>query len=218
MSKIAEFVASLKGMELPKGAESLLSSIEREASALETDRDDLRGKVQDRQKENDKLKTRAQDAEAKALEFEGKLPKDGTVSVPKADADALESYKAIGTPDELKTAKSEASTLKRVSRVTDAAGKIYNSKAILAHMSDSEDVEPKKTTDKDGKETTVYEVIEGDKRTGLEDWVKSKEAELDYVQFRVAEPGKPPVYTGRGNPGGSVADPTKQTRDNLFKV
>ncbi len=45
MSKIADLITSLKAMELPKGAESLLSSIATEAQTLETDRDDLKAKV-----------------------------------------------------------------------------------------------------------------------------------------------------------------------------
>lgn len=111
MPNIKELINSLKSMELPKGAESLLSSIGAEANALESDRDDLFGKVQTRQTENGELKTRAQNAEAEVATLKEKLPADGSVTLSKADGERWQAYTALGKVDEVRTTLERVATL-----------------------------------------------------------------------------------------------------------
>lgn len=98
-------------MELPKGAESLLSSIGTEASNLEVDRDDLKGKVETRQTENQKLKDRAQDAEAIVADLKTKVPADGSLTLSKADGERFSAYTALGKVDEVKATLERVTTL-----------------------------------------------------------------------------------------------------------
>ena len=113
MSEIKSLIDSLRAMELPKGAESLLSSIGSKASDLERDRDDLKGKVETRQTENAKLKERAQTAEGERDDLKGKVPADGAVTLSKADAERLEAYKALGKVDEVKATLERVGTLEQ---------------------------------------------------------------------------------------------------------
>lgn len=87
MPTIKDLINSLRAMELPKGAESLLSSIGTEADTLEADRNDLRGKVATRQDENATLKQRAQTAESERDDFKSKVPGADAVVLNKADAE-----------------------------------------------------------------------------------------------------------------------------------
>ena len=134
-------------------------------------------------------------ANTKVTDLETKVPSEGAVVLSKADSDRYMAYQALGKPDEVKaaleagtTAQNEAKTLKRSQAVADAAGKDYNAKALGAHLPATASLESKKAT-VNGKETTVYEVVDGDTRTGLEDYVKTLEGQHDYVQFRAAPLG-----------------------------
>lgn len=46
-------------------------------------------------------------------DLRGRVPADGQVAVPQADADALAAYRALGKPDDLRTALTERETLKQ---------------------------------------------------------------------------------------------------------
>lgn len=128
MPNIKELINSLKSMELPKGAESLLSSIGAEASALESDRDDLFGKVQTRQTENGELKTRAQNAEAEVATLKEKLPADDSVTLSKADGERWRSLSGksaeLGGVDKLLERLGRVDTLEREQAQTQRADTI----------------------------------------------------------------------------------------------
>lgn len=187
MSEIKSLLDSLRAMELPKGAESLLSSIGSKATDLERDRDDLKGKIEDRQKETAKMKERAQIAEGKVTELEDKLPKDGSVVIPKADFERLEAYKALGKLDEVKGKLDRVDTLEREKSQQEREATIraagYDPKKLNRILGNAE----LKVTG-EGDDLKVL-VTEGDTDTPLTDWAEAGEL-TDLLNVARLEPEK----------------------------
>ena len=87
MSDIKPLIDSLRSMELPKGADSILSNILEQHKNLATDRDGLKTIVDDRQTENADLRQKVQDAKGAQLSA--------------ADQERWNAYKALGTVDDV---------------------------------------------------------------------------------------------------------------------
>src|SRR6185369_11224884 len=113
------------------------------------------------------------------------LSDDHQVLVSKADAELLEKYKPLGTPDELATVKTEHGTLKdtEAKRQRDDTNRLvakelgYNTDAfvILPNLPEFEIRDGK-----DGKKSVVAKVTEGDKvvEKAAKDFIEANHAPL----------------------------------------
>ena len=110
MSEIESLVNSLRGMELPKGAESLLSTILGKSNTLESDKDSLKKALDKREGENKTARDAIKTLETERDDLKTKLPGDGSRVLPKAEAERYDAYTALNLkPDEIKTQLEQAS-------------------------------------------------------------------------------------------------------------
>jgi hypothetical protein len=210
MSNIKDLINSLRAMELPKGAESLLSSIATEAQTLETDRDDLKGKVQKRQEENDKLKTRAQTAESERDDLKAKLPAEGTVALPKDDAELLSAYKELGSVDDIKGAQTKATTLERQTLVSKIARANGWDEDVLGEQLVGKELKVEGEGD-----AATYSLELGEGKTKAVD-VYIKEDRAKYLPALQVTQERRQVYTGSAGDKGGKQDPVKNTLDTIY--
>ena len=104
MSDIESLVNSLRGMELPKGAESLLSTILSKSNDLEGERDKLKKSLDSREEDNKK-------ARDEIKELKTQIVPEGSSVVPNADKVRLDEYKALGPINDLKAMSERVGTL-----------------------------------------------------------------------------------------------------------
>lgn len=98
MNEIESFVNSLRAMELPKGAESLLGNILSQGNSLLSERDTLKKALDKREDDNKTARDRI-----KTLEGDLRTAQDAA-----PDGDTLAAYAALGKPDEVKASLEQA--------------------------------------------------------------------------------------------------------------
>lgn len=162
----------------------------------------LRKKIDTLESDNVNLREKRRELEKTVQSLEGKVPADGTVVLPKADADALAAYQELGKPDELKTqletgrtAAQKAAELARRQSITDAAGKQFNARALERFL--PADAELSQQGEGDGK---AWVVKQGDATKPLADVVKELESDLGIVLTT----GDSTNVGGGSNPGGTA--------------
>jgi len=201
MPTIKDLINSLRAMELPKGAESLLSSIGTEADTLEADRNDLRGKVATRQDENATLKQRAQTAEAERDDLKTKVPGADAVVLNKADAERWRVLKSradeLGGVDKLEAQLGRVSELEaekvKGERHT-AMRKANYDPAKLERLIGSLPFEVEGEGDQQKVTVTV-----GEEKKPLAEYAEA-EGFVDLLNVAVLEPGNPIVVLPQAGP------------------
>ena len=143
------------------------------------------------------------------------LPR-GHIAVPKADAELLEKYKPLGTPDELATAKTERDTLKE----TETKRQRQDNNRLVAKelgynveaFDKLPDLPEFEIREKDGKKSVVAKVTEGDKvvEKAAKDYVESSYAPL--LPALQAKQGVQVPANGSGA-GSQPADQFQAARD-----
>lgn len=116
--------------------------------------------------ENDALKTEVADLKAKLTVAESKSPPADHVTLPKSDADALATYRALGKPEEIRTALDRLPTLEgqikararkdQLADVAKAAGLDPDVFATL--VPEGMTFEPAKVRDERGREVETFAV------------------------------------------------------------
>lgn len=159
--------------------------------------------------DNFSLREKNRTLKEQVKDLEGKTPKDGTVILSKAEADLLESYKALGEPDTLKTAlserdqvKGELGTLRKESVLRDVAEAAGFKLPVLKTLAGDLDFEIKEV-EKDGKKVRTPFVKNGDSEKPLSDY--AKEQWTDFLPALQAQPGQP---AGTPYPTQSAGGPT----------
>lgn len=199
MSEIESFVNSLRAMELPKGAESLLGNILSRGNALLSERDALKKSLDKREEDNKTARDRV-----KALE-------DILKAVP--DADTLTAYTALGKPDDLKASLEQAAKDRKELVVSSnrAALTELGLKGSAVRLPEFAGVTV--TAKKEG-DTVTGTVKEGDAETPWADWVKAKGLEADLKDFGL-EPAPAAVAPALGQVGGRQATTRLSTPEEI---
>ncbi len=126
-------------------------------------------------------------AETEATALKAKVPADGSAVLPEADAKALEAYRALGKPDELKAALDEKATLAERVKKTDR-------EALRRKVAEAEKADPDALAFLPGVDALAFEVEPvdgkpagfvkaGDKRTRLREYVKTTYPKLEPTLF-----------------------------------
>lgn len=173
---------------------------------------------------NKTLLTEKSTATAKVRELEADIEasKDkhlqrGQVAIAKADAELLDKYKPLGTPDELTAMKTEHDTLKETEtkrQRQDLHGKVakelgYNVDAFIA-LPDLPDFEIR---EKDGKKTVVAKVKEGEALVEKDAKVLVESSYAALLPALQAKPGVQVPVGGGSGADNSGADPFKWAQD-----
>lgn len=159
----------------------------------------LRTKVDTLESDNFNLREKRRELDRTVETLQGKVPADGHVVVPAAEAEALKAYRELGKAEELKsqletgrTAAQEAAKLKRRQSIRDAAGKEFNAKALERFL--PVDANLAQEGEGDGK---AWVVKQGDTTKPLADLVKELEADLEITLTT----GESTNLGGGSNPG-----------------
>lgn len=175
----------------------------------------------------------ARDKRRAAEEQASKLVPEGSVVLTAEDAKLLETYKQFGKPADVKaaldsksTAEQQLAALQRQATIQEAAGTVFNARALAKFLPDTariEQVEEKQ----DGKPVKVYQVVtpgpEGKEatKTTLSEWVKGVEADLG-ISLHLDQAKKPaPTGEGKTDPAGprTVEDvQAAQAKTGLYKL
>lgn len=142
-------------------------------------------------------------------ELEGKTPKDGAVILTKAEAELLESYKALGDVDTLKTAlgerdqfKGELGALQKENVLRDVADAAGFKLPVLKTLAGDLQFEIKEV-EQDGKKVRTPFVKNGDGEKAIADYAKEHWADfLPALQSQPAQPagGTPFPAQAAGSP------------------
>ena len=172
---------------------------------------------------NKTLLTEKSQATARVKEIEADLEEAKKTSIPrghtvvaKADADLLDKYKPLGTPDELATAKTERDTLKE----TETKRQRQDNNRLVAKelgynveaFDKLPDLPEFEIREKDGKKSVVAKVTEGDKvvEKAAKDFIESGYAPL--LPALQAKQGVQVPANGSGA-GSQPADQFQAARD-----
>lgn len=158
--------------------------------------------------DNFSLREKNRTLKEQVKDLEGKTPKDGGVVMPKAEAETLESYKALGDVETLKTAlgerdqlKGELGVLRKDGVLRDVAEAAGFKLPVLKTLAGDLQFEIKEI-DQDGKKVRAAFVKADDGEKAIADYAKDK-----WTDFLPALTAQPPQSGGTPFPTQSAGGP-----------
>lgn len=158
--------------------------------------------------DNYNLREKNRTLKEQVKDLEGKTPKDGGVILSKAEADLLESYKAVGDVETVKTAlgerdqlKGELGVLRKDGVLRDVAEAAGFKLPVLKTLAGDLQFEIKEI-DQDGKKVRTAFVKNGDGEKPVADYAKEK-----WADFLPALTAQPPQSGGTPFPSQSAGGP-----------
>lgn len=169
----------------------------------------------------EKNRTLRQDNDA----LKAKLPADGAVVVPQADAAALDAYRALGTPDTLKqaldaktTAEGELSTLRRDATLRDVQEATGFDRDVLREIGGAWEYTIKQEQI-DGKDVRAVYVKDGDQETRIDQHPKVVKF-LPALKPNAATPPAPDINGGARSPanGPTITDQDRERATARYRA
>lgn len=150
--------------------------------------------------ENYQARERARQLKDELDALRGKVPGEGMVIMPAADADALQAYRAIGKPEDLGKLQGELTGLRRDAVLENAARAHGYKIGVLKRLAGDAQIEVRET-EQNGKRAPVAYVKDGDgKELPLPDYAKAQWPDFLPALAEGATQTAQPLPGNGGNP------------------